>query len=195
MEENVSTDNLLNQIFNEYQALAFTNGAKETINEFARLALQIKERKAKMMFGGNGASASAAEHGATDFTKQGGVRGVTFHDPNLITCFANDYGYDHWLAKAIEHYADDGDAVVLLSVSGSSPSVVNAAKYAKSQGLSVVAFTGRDTDNPLRHLADIDFWVPSHSYNLVECIHQIWLTAAVDVVIGKNVYETSMKAK
>ena len=184
---------LLDQIFDEYQALAFTEEAKDIIRKFSKLALTIRDRKAKMMFGGNGASASAAEHGAVDFTKQGRVRGITFHDPNLITCFANDYGYDHWLAKAIEHYADDGDAVVLLSVSGTSPSVVNAAKYAKSMGLVIISFTGREANNPLRELSDIDFWVPSHSYNLVECVHQIWLTATIDVVIGANVYETSMK--
>ena len=95
---------LLDQIFEEYRTLGFTSDAKEVIAEFSKLALQIQERGAKMMFGGNGAGASAAEHGAVDFTKQGRVRGVTFHDPNLITCFANDFGYDHWLAKAIEQY-------------------------------------------------------------------------------------------
>jgi D-sedoheptulose 7-phosphate isomerase len=135
-------------------------------------------------------SASIAEHGAVDFTKQGGVRGVTFHDPNLITCFANDFGYDHWMAKAIETYGDANDAVVLISTSGVSASVVNAAKSARAMGLKVVSFTGRNADNPLRGLSDLGFWVPSHAYNIVENLHSIWLTATVDLVIGKAEYET-----
>jgi len=191
----MSNSILLNEMFDEYRELAFTEEAKEKIGNFSELALEVKGRKAKMMFGGNGASASAAEHGAVDFTKQGHVRGVTFHDPNLITCFANDFGYDQWLTKAIEHYGDDGDAVVLFSVSGTSPSVVNAARYAKARSLPVVAFSGRHSDNQLRALADIDLWVPSHSYNLVECIHQIWLTATIDLIVGASVYETSMQAE
>lgn len=176
--------------FDNYRALLSSDEIKTKIAQFADLARDIKARGKKMMFAGNGASASIAEHGAVDFTKQGGVRGVTFHDPNLITCFANDFGYDNWVAKAVEHYADPGDAVVLISTSGASPSVVNAARTAKARGLSVVTFTGRHEDNPLRALGDISFWAPSHAYNIVENLHSIWLTATIDYVIGRAEYET-----
>jgi D-sedoheptulose 7-phosphate isomerase len=178
--------------FAQYQALAFNEDVYPTLEKFAALACSVRDKGKKMMFGGNGASASLSEHGAVDFTKQGRVRAVTFHDPNLMTCFANDFGYDNWLAKAVEHYADDGDAVVLISVSGTSPSVVNAAKYARARGLSVVSFTGRNRDNPLAKLSDIGFWVDSNAYNVVENIHGIWVTATIDFVIGKSVYETRM---
>ena len=107
-----------------------------------------------------------------------------------MTCFANDFGYDHWMAKAIEHYGDAGDVAVLISTSGVSASVVNAARSAKAMGLTVVSFTGRQPDNPLRGLSDLGFWVPSHAYNIVENLHSIWLTATVDLVIGKAEYET-----
>jgi D-sedoheptulose 7-phosphate isomerase len=180
----------LTSYFEEYQRLAFGSEIHSAIESFAELAGAVRDRGGKIMFAGNGASASTAEHGAVDFTKQGKTRGVTFHDPNLITCFANDFGYDHWMAKAIEHHGSPGDAVVLISVSGNSPSVVNAAKYAKSIGLPVVGFTGRKPENALRQLSDIDFFVPSDAYNVVECIHTIWLTAAIDLLIGTPVYET-----
>jgi D-sedoheptulose 7-phosphate isomerase len=176
--------------FAEYQRLAFESSIYPVIETFANVALKVREGGNKIMFAGNGASASISEHGAVDFTKQGKVRGVTFHDPNLMTCFANDFGYDHWMAKAIEHYADDGDVVVLTSVSGESPSVVNAARYAKTRNLYVVAFTGRKPDNALAMTADLNFHVASDAYNVVENVHSIWLTATVDYVIGKAVYET-----
>ncbi|UWZ86128.1 D-sedoheptulose-7-phosphate isomerase [Occallatibacter riparius] len=187
---NLTASEFLPAYFEEYRRLAFDSEIHAIIERFAELAAAVRDRGGKLMFAGNGASASTSEHGAVDFTKQGKIRAITFHDPNLITCFANDYGYDNWMAKAIEHHAGPEDAVVLISVSGNSPSVVNAAKYAKSIGLPVVSFTGRKVDNPLKQLADIDFFVPSDAYNVVECIHCIWLTATIDLVIGKAVYET-----
>lgn len=180
----------LDGYFQQYRDLLINAEIKDQIARFAELAVGVREANGKMMFGGNGASASVSEHGAVDFTKQGRVRGVTFHDPNLMTCFANDFGYDHWLAKAIEHYADPNDLVVLISVSGQSPSVVNAAHAARKMGLKVVSFTGRDADNPLKLASDLAFWAPSHAYNVVENLHGIWLTATIDFVIGKAEYET-----
>jgi D-sedoheptulose 7-phosphate isomerase len=185
-----SANSFLTDYFEAYRNLAFGPEIYPTIEEFARLATRVRERDGKLIFAGNGASASTSEHGAVDFTKQGKVRSVTFHDPNLITCFANDFGYDNWMAKAIEYHAKPEDAVVLISVSGTSPSVVNAAKYAKSIDLPVVAFTGRKPDNALKQLSDISFFVPSDAYNVVECIHTIWLAATIDFLIGSSVYET-----
>jgi len=92
------------------------------------------------------------------------------------------------MAKCIEFYGDAGDVVVLTSVSGTSPSVVEAAKYAKSQGMKVVTFSGKTADNELRQLGDINFWVDSRAYNIVEGIHMMWLTTVVDLVIGKAEY-------
>ncbi len=180
----------LKEYFSEYQKLAFTDEIMTTIGEFKELAETVKANGAKMMFMGNGASAAIAAHGAVDFTKQGGVRGVTFNEADLITCFANDFGYENWMAQGIEHYYDENDVVVLISVSGTSPSVVNAAIKAKELGLKVVTFTGRNIDNDLRSYADVDFWVDSHAYNIVECIHMIWLCTAIDLLIGKSEYET-----
>jgi D-sedoheptulose 7-phosphate isomerase len=176
--------------FAEYKKLAFDSSIFPVIREFSELARAVAKRGGKLMFSGNGASASLSEHGAVDFTKQGKVRAVTFHDPNLMTCFANDFGYDHWIAKAIEHYGDAEDAVVLISVSGESLSVINAAIAAKEKGLPVIAFTGRNPANSLGKLATIHFFVASDAYNVVECIHGIWLTAAIDHLIGRAVYET-----
>ena len=80
------------------------------------------------------------------------------------------------------------NVLVLISVSGTSPSVVEAAKYAQKIGMKVVTFTGKDSDNALKALGDINFWVDSAAYNIVECIHMMWLTTAIDLVIGEAEY-------
>jgi D-sedoheptulose 7-phosphate isomerase len=181
----------LDNYFARYKRAAFEPSIYKSLLAFRDVALSVRAKNAKMMFAGNGASASIAEHGAVDFTKQGKVSSVTFSSTNLITCFANDFGYDNWVAKAIEHYGRDGDAVILISVSGRSPSVVNAGEYAKSRGMPVVTFTGARPDNPLRALADVDFWFDSKAYNVVECVHMIWLTTVIDMVVGKAEYSVS----
>ena len=183
----------LDDYFDQYKKLAFEESIYSTLIDFKSLSEVVRDKGKKLILAGNGASASISAHGSVDFTKQARVRSINFNEGNLITCFANDYGYEHWVSKAIEHYADDGDVVVLTSCSGSSPNVVNAAKYAKSVGLKVVTFTGFGEDNPLKALGDINFWVDSKAYNIVEGIHMMWLTTVIDMVIGKAIYSTAVK--
>jgi D-sedoheptulose 7-phosphate isomerase len=57
-----------------------------------------------------------------------------------------------------------------------------AARYAKSRGIAVVSFTGSEADIPLRAVSDIDFWVDSRAYNVVECAYLIWLTTVIDML-------------
>ncbi len=109
----------------------------------------VTEAGGKILIGGNGGSGAIASHCAVDLTKNAGLRSVCFGDPSMITCFANDYGYERWVEKAVEFYADKGDLVILISSSGKSPNIVNGARYAKGEGLKVVTFSGFEADNPL----------------------------------------------
>ena len=93
------------------------------------------------------------------------MRAVTFNDANLITALGTDCGYENWIAKALDFYADKDDVLGLISSSGKSPNVVKAAQHAKELGLYVAAFTGFAKDNPLGVAAD------NCSYNIVECTH------------------------
>ena len=187
----IMNTNFYKTYYDEYFRLIFSDDLEHKFEDFKDLAIETKNSKSKLIFGGNGASASISAHGAVDFTKQAGVRSITFNEANIITCFSNDYGYDNWIAKALEFYANEGDVVVLTSVSGESPSVVLAAKKAKEMGLKVVTFSGRSSRNTLKSNGDINFWVDSNAYNIVECIHMMWLTTVVDSVIGKSEYEVS----
>ena len=154
------------------------------------IILETKRLGGKVMFAGNGASASIANHASLDFTKQGKVRSVNFNESAFITAFANDFGYENWLQKSVEVYGDKGDTLVLISCSGTSPNVVNAAKFAKREKKinKIITFTGNDKNNKLLKLGDINFWVDSKAYNHIENVHQILLLSLVDLIIGKAVY-------
>ena len=69
---------------------------------------------------------------------------------------------------------------MLISSSGQSPNIVTAAKWARSAGFGLVTLSGFQSDNPLRALGDLNLWVNSLAYNVVETTHQSWLLAAID---------------
>ena len=145
----------------------------------------------KLIIAGNGGSAAMASHVAVDFTKAAGIRAINFNEADLLTCFANDYGYERVFEKAVDFYGDAGDLLILISSSGSSQNVVNVAKRAKELMMSVITFTGFNSGNPLPQAADINFWVDSKAYNNVEMTHHIWLLALVDYIVGDIEYSAS----
>ena len=73
--------------------------------------------------------------------------------------------------------------VVLISSSGKSLNMINAAKKAKKLNLNLLTFTGFDRGNPLSLLGDVNLWVDSFSYNTVEIVHQIALLSILDLII------------
>src|SRR5436189_251986 len=62
----------------------------------------------KLIVVGNGGSAAIASHVSVDLVKTAGIRAMNFNEADLLTCFANDYGYEHWVEQALGFYADKG---------------------------------------------------------------------------------------
>ena len=151
----------------------------------------VSQKGKKLIIAGNGGSAAMASHVSVDFTKAAGIRAINFNEADLLTCFANDYGYERVFEKAIDFYGDEGDMLILISSSGNSANVVNAANRAKELNMSVITFSGFESNNPLRKHGDINFWVDSKGYNIVEMTHHIWLLAMVDYIIGNIEYSAS----
>ena len=153
------------------------------LEQAAAMIWEAHKAGKKIIIAGNGGSAAMASHVAVDFTKAASIRAINFNEADLITCFANDYGYENWVAKALEAYADKGDLVILISSSGKSQNILNAAKKATEIGLSVITVSGFLTGNPLRKLGDLNLWVDSSEYNIVEMTHHVWLVAVIDYLI------------
>jgi len=154
------------------------------LNDAVALIRATKRARKKILMAGNGGSAAIASHVAVDFTKAVGVRAMSFNVPELITCFGNDYGYERWVERALGFYADPGDLVILISSSGKSPNILNAARLTKRSRLKLITFSGFSSGNPLRKLGDINFWLDSSGYNIVEMTHSVWLGAILDALMG-----------
>ena len=161
---------------------------QELIN-VRNLLLEVSKNNKKVLIFGNGGSAAIASHFSVDLTKNAKLRCINFNEAGLITCFANDYGFEHWAAKAVDFYGDEGDLLIVISSSGQSKNMINAVQAARNGSFhSVITLSGFLDTNPLKELGDINLWVDNKSYNFVENIHQIWLLAITDLVIGKREY-------
>jgi D-sedoheptulose 7-phosphate isomerase len=164
-----------------YQNLESIDSAR--LEQASSMVWSTHQSGKKVIVVGNGGSAAMASHVAVDFTKAAGIRAINFNEADLITCFANDYGYEHWVEKALEAYADNGDLVILISSSGKSQNMITGAEKAKHMGLSVITVSGFLAENPLRKLGALNLWVNSSEYNIVEMTHHVWLVAIVDYLI------------
>lgn len=150
-------------------------GIERSLEQGTRAALDLllttKRGGGNVYIIGNGGSASVASHIANDFCNIGELRVMTLHEPTSLTCFTNDYGYERAYAVQIEKMARKGDLIIAISSSGKSRNIVNAAVAMRNYAGYVITLSGFSATNPLRHIGDLNYWVPSHEYGLVEIAH------------------------
>ena len=178
-------------IFNGLLNKAINSIDNNLLVETAEILKEVKVSGKKIIVVGNGGSAAMASHVAVDLTKAAGCRAVTFNEADLLTCFANDYGYENWVERALKFYADKGDVVILISSSGTSKNIVNGANWAKQNGLKIITLSGFNSENPLKKIGDINLWVDSKGYNIIEMAHHIWLLSIVDYIVGSIEYKAN----
>ena len=139
-----------------------------------------KSNRNKILIFGNGAGASIASHFANDLSNTSKIKTISFDNSAHLTCFANDYGYENWVKKTIEIYADKNDFIILLSASGKSKNMINAAKYCKLKKINFFSISGFDKNNFLNRLSKNHIWINSKSYNQIEISQLFILLSVID---------------
>ena len=101
---------------------------------------------------GNGGSAGNANHLANDFFHGAGISNggglkveALSANPAILTCLANDLGYEEIFAEQIRVKANEGDVLIVLSGSGNSANVVRALEMGNAKGMktfAILAFSG-----------------------------------------------------
>lgn len=148
------------------------------LERIARVLAEVRDRGGTVLIAGNGGSAAIANHTECDASKG------TFHDaeaplfsrslsanPSVITAIGNDVGFKSIFERQVDYYGRKGDALLLVSSSGSSPNVVEACVTAKKKGMVTIALVGF-AGGALKDLADHCLYVPFHNYGIVEDLHQ-----------------------
>ena len=158
------------------------------INAMVDVVRNALKQGNKVLFFGNGGSASDAQHLAAEFVvrykeqrKPYAAIALTT-DTSILTAHSNDFEFDSVFNRQILALANKGDIVIGLSTSGDSPNVINGIKTASEKGCISYAFTG-DSGGQLKDIAEQCICVPSNETARIQEGHIIighWLCEALD---------------
>jgi D-sedoheptulose 7-phosphate isomerase len=132
----------------------------------------------RLLAAGNGGSAAQAQHLTAELVgryrdERPAHSAVALHaETSSLTAIGNDYGFDQVFARQVEAHGRPGDVLVLLSTSGGSANLVNAARTGRAAGLRVWAMTGPGP-NPLAEAADETLCVDADSTATVQEAHLV----------------------
>jgi D-sedoheptulose 7-phosphate isomerase len=150
----------------------------ETITAAAEAITRAIKKGATVFICGNGGSAADSQHIAAELvnrfeSNRRALPAVALStDSSVITSIANDFSYESVFARQAEALVRKGDVFWAISTSGSSVSVLAAAKVARQKGALVFAFTGRK-NSKLERLADICLCSDGKSAARSQEIHQL----------------------
>lgn len=145
-----------------------------SVNLLAQDMLRCWQEKRQVFFCGNGGSAGNAVHLANDFLygiakKTGGGLRVQALSANsaVITCLANDVGYESIFSEQLAVQAQAGDLLIALSGSGNSPNIVRVIEQAKAMDVKSYAILGF-TGGKCKELADVPIHFPVNDMQIAE---------------------------
>jgi len=130
----------------------------------------------RLLVCGNGGSAADAQHvvaelvGRFERERRACAALALTVNASTLTAVANDYGFDEVFARQVDGLGRPGDVLLVISTSGNSPNCVRAAERARSGGLRVHGFLGRDGGR-LRGLLDGALIAPAQDTPRIQEIH------------------------
>src|SRR6185437_4311881 len=138
----------------------------QTVNDCVTVIVSAFEKGNKVLFCGNGGSASDAQHLAAEFSgrfyiDRKALPAEALHcNTSYLTAVANDYNFDVIYSRLIKGIGNAGDILVGLSTSGNSKNIVSAFEQAKENKMFTIGFTG-STGGKMKKYSDILINIPS----------------------------------
>lgn len=171
-------------------SLRSLSALEEPLNQAAQLVLRCLTSGKKLMFCGNGGSASDATHLATEFLCRFREERRPYPALSLtangeyLTAVCNDYHADEIFARQVWGLAEKGDVLIVITTSGKSKNVVRALEEAKRKGVESIAFLGRD-GGFTKGLATIDLIVPGSVTARIQEAQKVLYHALCEIVEEK----------
>ncbi|MCZ7629281.1 MAG: SIS domain-containing protein [Microthrixaceae bacterium] len=177
-------DDVIGAAFAEHESLMTeaAAGLVEAVRRFASAVSEVVERGGTLFIGGNGGSASDAQHFTAELLgrfehDRAPIAAVALGvDAPTTTAISNDSGFEMALSRQLEALARPGDAFIAVSTSGASGNVIRAARTARSRGCTVLGLTG-PPGSELAELCDLVVSVPSRTVARVQEMHGLCLHA------------------
>lgn len=145
-----------------------------------------------LLVAGNGGSAAIASHVAAEFLgrciqDRHPLPAISLAESHSsLTAIGNDYGFDQVFSRGVQAFGREGDVLLAMSTSGTSPNVLAALEEARRRGLVTILMTGAKGAGQ-GHLADHLLVAPSTETPRIQELHMLWAHAwceAVDLVMG-----------
>ena len=178
MVRNLFKDQLFNKIekSNKIKLKLFQN--LEKINSFALLMFKTLKKGNKIIFCGNGGSASDAQHLSTEFLirfdkkyNRKSLPAIALGlDVSTLTACANDFSFKYVFSRPFESLAKKGDLLICLSTSGNSENIIEVLKKSKKSKISSFSFLG-NTGGKAKNFSDNYIIVPSKNTALIQETH------------------------
>ena len=150
---------------------------KNKTNELSNLVSLFE----KVILIGNGGSNAMASHISVDYTKFLNKKSFSFSDAPMLTAYINDYGRDNAYKQFLVDFVDGNTLVILISSSGNSMNVVNAAQWCEDNNIPYAVLSGFSPNNKLNQMdANFKYHVNYNSYAVVELAHEILLHSIID---------------
>jgi len=152
----------------------------ECINGITSELELLRTRDSHVYLIGNGGSAGIASHMMIDLLNMSKIKAHTLYDLSMLTCISNDHGYENVFKSPLEVMLTDGDVLIAISSSGESNNILNAVKCAQSKDIFTVTLSGFSERNSLRKMGDMNIWLNSNDYGIVEIGHAFLLHNIAD---------------
>ncbi len=146
------------------------------IEKAAVAMIECLKRGNKLLFFGNGGSASDSQHIAAEFVgryekERRALPAIALTtDTSILTAVGNDYGFEQIFSRQIAALGQKGDVAVAISTSGNSKNVIVAIQKAKEMGIFTIGFMGRD-GGAMKSLVDLALVVPSQKTSRIQESH------------------------
>jgi D-sedoheptulose 7-phosphate isomerase len=155
---------------------SFSNELIGRIAQFAEKSAAALRGGGKIVFFGNGGSAADALHLSAELvvrlqTERQGLASLALTaNPSVLTAAGNDYGFERIFSRQIESLVSNGDVLVALSTSGTSPNIIRGVDAGRARDAYLVAFTG-ETGGALANKVDLLLNVPSQDAQRIQECH------------------------
>ncbi len=146
------------------------------IEKAAEAVIACVKSGKKLLFFGNGGSASDSQHLAAEFVgryekERRALPAISFTtDTSILTAVGNDYGFDRVFERQMEALGQKGDVAFAISTSGNSKNVILAVQKAKQLGIYTIGFMGRD-GGQMKSLVDLAIVIPSQKTSRIQESH------------------------
>ena len=151
-----------------------------TVEQIGRLLISCLQSGGKLLTCGNGGSAADALHMAEELVGRYSKDRIALpaiclnSDVTVLTCIANDYGFDAVYSRQIQGLARRGDMMICFTTSGNSQNIIKAIEQANKMGLITILVTGKDGGRA-KGLCELEVIVPSNVTARIQEIHTLLL--------------------